>query len=526
MAHPSLDGLSLHDEEEEGFSFDFDDEEEEQVDLRWCLVGRFICERVIHFNSMRVRMADLWKPVKGVTIKEATAGKFLFHFAHPLDMEAVLNGGPWSFDNNMLLLEQVQIGMQVDQIPLFHVNLWVQVHNLPMGLMKEKYGIQLANYIGAFMEYDKNNNSSFWRQYMRLRVKVDVRQPLKKSTKVKNKEGVWCDVKFKYEKLGVFCFVCGVMGHAENKCEVRFSMGHDDGRREWSNEIRAEPRRQGGRLVSRWLREEKGGREEQGGEDRAAQPQSPAGNPSMGPTVAEVALRTRQNFCDNSDPTTQKLLTQPNHLTPNYSAATNNLFPIITNQCGPSQKTDLTTQPSTNVNTSMIPSFMLADNINNLVPPIYDAWTSQQNNPISINYPLTENNKTKSLPNNYLTFTSQPVIKAQSHLSHPVKKQPRGPSHKTHTRTNNNHDIIRPTLPDPTINQIRTENKKPKFDLTKLNPTQYPSDPASTQKKEDMEVQEEKKRRREEESSDVTENNEESEHFLTAGPGSQDCRDK
>jgi hypothetical protein len=106
MAQPNLEGLSLHDEGEEGFCFDFEEEEEDDiVDLRWCLIGRFLCERTIHFNSMKVRMADLWKPVKGVTIKEAAAGKFLFHFNHPMDMEAVLNGGPWTFDNNMLLLE-------------------------------------------------------------------------------------------------------------------------------------------------------------------------------------------------------------------------------------------------------------------------------------------------------------------------------------------------------------------------------------------------------------------------------------
>jgi hypothetical protein len=39
-----------------------------------------------------------------------------------------------------------------------------------------------------------------------------------------------------------------------------------------------------------------------------------------------------------------------------------------------------------------------------------------------------------------------------------------------------------------------------------------------------MEVQGEKKRRREDEKSAV--HNGETEHFLTAGPGSQDCRDQ
>ncbi|MCI12002.1 hypothetical protein A2U01_0033105, partial [Trifolium medium] len=70
MANNDLAGLSLHDEEEGGFSFDFEEETEEQTDLRGCLVGRFISERPIHVNSMKARMADQWKPLKGVTIKQ------------------------------------------------------------------------------------------------------------------------------------------------------------------------------------------------------------------------------------------------------------------------------------------------------------------------------------------------------------------------------------------------------------------------------------------------------------------------
>ncbi|PNX65812.1 hypothetical protein L195_g062784, partial [Trifolium pratense] len=46
------------------------------------------------------------------------------------------------------------------------------------------------------------------------------------------------------------------MGHAENRCEIRFAMNNDDGQREWSSELRAEPRRTAGRPVSRWLKQE------------------------------------------------------------------------------------------------------------------------------------------------------------------------------------------------------------------------------------------------------------------------------
>jgi 14-3-3 protein epsilon len=257
MSNVNLEDLSLQDEE--GFVFDLEEGEVEIIDFRWCLVGRFLGDRSIHVNSMKVTMADIWRPVKGVKIKEATTGLFLFQFAHELDMEAVLQGGPWSFNNQMLIIERVQLGVQIENIPLYHVDFGVQVHNLPTGLMAERVGKTLANYIGSFVEYDKNNKGSFWREYMRIKVRVDIRQPLKKESRVKNQGGQWCTVNFRYEKLGVFCFVCGIIGHGENKCSIRFSMAADDGSRGWSKELRADPRRRNGRQSSRWLLEEDNG---------------------------------------------------------------------------------------------------------------------------------------------------------------------------------------------------------------------------------------------------------------------------
>lgn len=132
-------------------------------------------------------MADIWRLVQQVMIKEAIDGRFLFQFSHRLDMEAALKGGLWTYDNHLLIIEKVQAGVQIENIPLYHVDFWVQIHNLPAGLMLEKVGKTMANFIGSFLEYDKNNNISFWRQYMRLRVRIDVRVSLKKNTRVKNK---------------------------------------------------------------------------------------------------------------------------------------------------------------------------------------------------------------------------------------------------------------------------------------------------------------------------------------------------
>jgi 14-3-3 protein epsilon len=299
-------------------------------------------------------------------------------------MEAILYGGPWSFDNNMLILERVQLGMQIEHIPLHYVNMWVQVHDLPMGCMKERFGAQLANYIGSFLEYDKNNNSSFWRQYMRIRVKIDVRVPLKKYTKVMNKEGVWCTVKFKYEKLGIFCFVCGVMGHAENKCEIRFAMEQDDEVREWSADIRAEPRRMGGRLTSRWLREEKGSRSENEGGVMMGQAVPANGHVAVAPTGADV-VQHNQTSPQNPLPNQHIIMTPINQLqahtinpfTNNQTVQNTFSTPRLPTTNAPFISQSKTVQNLTQGDNLSLPSLLPAAQFNTTFPNIHNHSTTK-----------------------------------------------------------------------------------------------------------------------------------------------------
>lgn len=75
------------------------------------------------------------------------------------------------------------------------VDLWVQMHDLPIGYMSEIVGKQLGNFLGTFIQYDPNNNSSIWREFMRLRVRIDVKKPLKQKKKIvrKDKLEVMCN---------------------------------------------------------------------------------------------------------------------------------------------------------------------------------------------------------------------------------------------------------------------------------------------------------------------------------------------
>lgn len=86
---------------------------------------------------------------------------------------------------------------------------------------------------------------------------MNVRLPLKKERKVSKTGGKWSVVSFKFERLGVFCFGCGHLGHTEQECEIMFSLENDDGTRGWGSELRVEQQRLGGGQGNRWLRDEK-----------------------------------------------------------------------------------------------------------------------------------------------------------------------------------------------------------------------------------------------------------------------------
>ncbi|KAL8135007.1 uncharacterized protein LOC141714874 [Apium graveolens] len=131
----------LNIEEEENEDFIFEDGVEEQVNrYELCLIGRFLTEKNINTRTMTTKLADIWKPMMGVNIKEIDPGIFLFKFYHREDLLWVCNGGPWSFDNAMLVVSKIPVGEEPLNVPLWSLEIWIQIHDLPKDFMSEAVG--------------------------------------------------------------------------------------------------------------------------------------------------------------------------------------------------------------------------------------------------------------------------------------------------------------------------------------------------------------------------------------------------
>lgn len=134
------------------------EEDTNRFDL--CLVGRFLTKKGINTRVMKTKLADIWRPAMGITIKDIKPGLFLFQFYHQDDFDWVRKGGPWSFDNALLVMNVIKTGEDPTKVALVEMDFWIQIYNLPVGYMSEAIGKQLGNFFGTFIEYDAKNNTS------------------------------------------------------------------------------------------------------------------------------------------------------------------------------------------------------------------------------------------------------------------------------------------------------------------------------------------------------------------------------
>jgi hypothetical protein len=215
-AIPIIEQLSLNDEDGE-LEIEADNDAPQTQKQFFCLVERFLTNRPIKVKTMMNKMGEIWQPGRGMDIEEAYPGLFIFKFFHQIDVQHILKQGPWSFDNHTLVLNTLLDDDDPRDVPLFNIPFWIQVHNLPAGYMSQKTGKNIGDFIGEFLEYDEKNDNCSWRKYMRIRVLVDVRLPLKRHKKIKKQGDGSKLVQFKYERLGTFCYVCGILGHSDAK---------------------------------------------------------------------------------------------------------------------------------------------------------------------------------------------------------------------------------------------------------------------------------------------------------------------
>ncbi|XP_060959248.1 uncharacterized protein LOC133030502 [Cannabis sativa] len=160
-------------------------------------------------------------------VKELDTNCYLFQFYHEIDIQSMTNRSPWTFNRFLLIFKRLQRGKEPRLVTLNEVDMWVQLHDLRSEFKTATIIKDVANYIGKFVQSDERNFMGLWRDYLRVRVTLNVMKPLKRRMKLRNTAEIEFLTNFKYEHLPTFCFICGIMGHSESFCLRRFEVGED-----------------------------------------------------------------------------------------------------------------------------------------------------------------------------------------------------------------------------------------------------------------------------------------------------------
>lgn len=210
------------DEEEVLWDDEGDEGQEDRLSL--ALVGKIWSNRSINPNAFITTMKGIWVTRYGLDINHVGKNTFQFQFFHWKDKEKILAGQPWHFDKFSILFGELENITNLSDIQLFHIPMWVRYYDVPFkGRSNHANARMLGDKIGQFMEMDQSVDVGLEKS-MRIRVSVDVREPLKSTVAFKSRGGGSIKVGVKYEKLPMICFHCGRMGHGTRECSEGFGV--------------------------------------------------------------------------------------------------------------------------------------------------------------------------------------------------------------------------------------------------------------------------------------------------------------
>ncbi|XP_043703872.1 uncharacterized protein LOC122653966 [Telopea speciosissima] len=182
--------------------FELDEEDVHNIACNWdsTLVGFIIEGKPFRKQAVTEGLLAAWNPRYKVDVSPLAERKFFFHFHHAMDMNNVLQEGPWNVGGNLLLLEKWNMNQEWK---FTTCEFWVQLHLIPMELRSKEILTGLLRKIGDLRTMMVIHGMQFGVRvdYIQARVLINITKPIRNVINIKRKQGKVSIVSVRYEKL-------------------------------------------------------------------------------------------------------------------------------------------------------------------------------------------------------------------------------------------------------------------------------------------------------------------------------------
>ncbi|KAF4366640.1 hypothetical protein G4B88_010715 [Cannabis sativa] len=187
-----------------------------------CLYGMIVAPMAVDENDILGFVSKVWNKKVAVFALDvgSTLNCFKLGFQCEEDKQWVLDNAPWSFRGYTFALRAWMPRFE-GSVSMDAFCLWVQIHNLPHEFFSKDNGSRLGGLIGKVIRVElEEDNPSSWNTFLRVLVEVNLKKPLVSGCYFDLDSGVKRWLQFKYEKIGIFCYFCGLLGHQRRGCNL------------------------------------------------------------------------------------------------------------------------------------------------------------------------------------------------------------------------------------------------------------------------------------------------------------------
>lgn len=143
---------------EEGLAIKFTEKEIDEAgqEFRNALVVKLVGNRGFNRAAFRILLRQIWNPEEGLNLMEVKGNVLIVKFNSETDRDKALVRGPWRYMGWAIQVDKWLPGKQLSELFTHKMQIWVQIHNLPIEFRNKHFALRFAEKAGKVIQFNAN----------------------------------------------------------------------------------------------------------------------------------------------------------------------------------------------------------------------------------------------------------------------------------------------------------------------------------------------------------------------------------